>query len=96
MSKEKYVYLVERGALNRTENTYQFYDIEAFTSHKKAEQSIADSIRINEGFDIVRQDPSFKSLPNLTYYLVDYKTISYDLNRRKVSLRIKVSKRKLK
>ena len=48
------VYLVERGQLNLSENKFNFYDKEFFTSRKKAEESVAESIEINKGYSVAK------------------------------------------
>jgi hypothetical protein len=88
----RYVYLVERGQLNKVENKFNFYDTEIFSSRAKAEKSAINSIDVNKGWDVVKDDMEgvFGD-----YTQVDYKCFNCEGDT-EMTLRIVIRRKELK
>ena len=72
--KKKFVYVVEDGSLNSVNKTFEFNEMEVFTSHKKALEYINYNYTNYSGFDIdIEQYVSF----NTVIYLYTYKVKTY-------------------
>jgi len=48
----RYIYLLERRQLNENTNRYEFYDSEAYSSLKKLEFGLENSMECNKAFNV--------------------------------------------
>ena len=98
MSAKKFVYTLESASLNRTTNMFEFYDLEVFSSHKKIDQRIENSFKINKGWDLMT-DPGYASFNHREVTLYTYKCMSSESDPtriREMQVRYKVSKIEVK
>lgn len=84
----KYVYVVETSDLNRHTNRYSVYRMEVFSSLKKAQSEVAESIKVNKGYDIETTDFLGKNADEVDYF-VDYKCLNSDGKEMKVRYRVR-------
>jgi hypothetical protein len=52
----KYVYILETGQLDKTENKFFFFNLDVFSSKKSAVNEVLQSIRINQATGVVIED----------------------------------------
>jgi hypothetical protein len=83
----KYVYLLERRQLNSTTNRFELYDTDAFSSLKKAKDSVENSIECNKGYDIQRDDDSYLRDNG---GCVDYTSLGWGRDDERVEMRLRL------
>ena len=100
----KFVYLVRKGQFNSVTDKYEFYGIEAFSSHTKAKQYVDNVIECNKGYMREADFHYNACLPEdlrygedkLLHYQVDYKWRSEgDMGQADVKSRIVIQQKKL-
>jgi hypothetical protein len=83
----RFIYLVEKRQLNNTTNCFELYDTEAFSSLKKAQAAVENSIECNKGFDINRDTTSYleKNLGR-----IDYTSLGWGRDDARVEMRLRL------